>query len=157
MTTETSGLRVLDAFATEGASIPVIVIDGLFQMRLRIVPAPTGETPAGRPASSRSVSSLYGGVSASRSVSPSTATAPLSSHSVDSSVTVATVPAFCRYCRKVIDGAYLIGVEFGIQASVMLALGVVAKDLAEGDEIEDQRPLTGEFVDPKALIDSDAA
>ena len=76
---------------------------------------------------------------------------------VASTHTLATEPDVSRNGREVIEYAYLIGVEFGIQASVMLALGVVAKDLAEGDEIEDQRPLTGEFVDPKALIDSDAA
>ena len=82
---------MLEAFATLGASMPVTVMLGLFQMRLRIVPVPIGLTPAGSPASSRSVSSLYGGVSASRSVSPSTATAPSSSHSVASSLTVAII------------------------------------------------------------------
>src|SRR5690349_12363897 len=89
MTTEISGDRVLEAFATLGASMPVTVIDGLFQMRLRIVPVPMGLTPSGRPASSRRVSSVYSGVSASRSVSPATATAPVSSHSVDRSLSVA--------------------------------------------------------------------
>ena len=89
ITTEISGLSVFEALTTLGASMPVTVIDGLFQMRLRIVPRPIGETPAGSPASSRSVSSLYGGVSASRSVRPATATAPSSSQSVESSLTVA--------------------------------------------------------------------
>ena len=36
ITTETSGVSVLEAFFTLGASIPVTVMDGLFQMRLRI-------------------------------------------------------------------------------------------------------------------------
>jgi hypothetical protein len=58
MTTETSGESVFDAFFTLGASIPVTVMDGLFQMRLRIEPRPIGLTPAGSPASSRSVSSV---------------------------------------------------------------------------------------------------
>lgn len=76
---------------------------------------------------------------------------------VDSGVTLATLPAFCRFCRPITDGAYLIGVEFGVQASVMLALGVQAKDLADGDEAENQRPLIGDFVEPDSLLDSDAA
>jgi len=109
MTTEISGLSVFEAFTTLGASMPVTVIDGLFQMRLRIVPRPTGETPAGSPASSRSVSSVYSGVSASRSVSPATATAPSSSHSVASSVTVAIIASGtappnmpeCEACSRV--------------------------------------------------------
>jgi hypothetical protein len=60
-------------------------------------------------------------------------------------VAVATLPAFCRFCRKVTDGAYLIGAEFGVEASVLLALDVAAKDVIEGDEIETELgdPRTG--------------
>lgn len=76
---------------------------------------------------------------------------------IDSEVSIATLPSFCRYCRQVVDGAYLIGVEFGIEASVLLAMGVTAKDIADGDEAETQRLLSGNFVGPESLLDNDAA
>lgn len=76
---------------------------------------------------------------------------------VDSDVTVATIPAFCRFCRQITEGAYLAGMEFGMQASVLMAMGVSAKDLAKGDAEHDGRPLAGEFVDPGSLLDHEAA
>ena len=49
-------------------------------------------------------------------------------------VTMSTLPAFCRFCRKVADGAWLVGLEFGIEASVLLAMGVNASELAHTSE-----------------------
>ena len=59
-----AGESVLEALATDGASMPVTVIAGCDQMRPRIGPEPIGVTPSSRPASSRSFSSGYAGVSA---------------------------------------------------------------------------------------------
>jgi hypothetical protein len=42
--------------------MPVTVIAGWFQIRLRMLPRPIGETPSSSPASSRSFSSPYSGV-----------------------------------------------------------------------------------------------
>lgn len=70
---------------------------------------------------------------------------------VDGPLTIATMPAFCRYCQKITESAYLIGVEFGIEASIMLALGVTAKEISDGDESENQRALEGNMIDPSTL------
>jgi hypothetical protein len=70
---------------------------------------------------------------------------------IDSDLMVASVAAFCRFCRPVTDGAFLIGAEFGIEAAIMRTLGVSAKELTEGDEAETQ-PIDGEFIDPETLL-----
>jgi hypothetical protein len=67
-------------------------------------------------------------------------------------VGIATLPAFCRYCHHVDDGMYLIGVEFGVQASILVALGVNPRELADGDEPESSKPLLGDFVEPELLL-----
>ena len=51
------GTRVLDEVATDGASMPMVVIDGLVHSRDRIEPEPIISTPSSRPDSSRSRSS----------------------------------------------------------------------------------------------------
>lgn len=71
----------------------------------------------------------------------------------DERVIVASLPAVCRHCRQVDDGAYLIGAEFGVDASVLLAVGVPAKAIALGDEPEAQRAVVGDYVDPASLND----
>ena len=40
---------------------------------------------------------------------------------------IATRPGFCRYCREVTPGAYLIGIELCTEASILLSLGVSAR------------------------------
>jgi hypothetical protein len=78
---------------------------------------------------------------------------------IENNVVVVTLPAFCRYCRTVVNGAYLAGVEFGVEAGVLLAMGVGAADIIGGDEISERERMdvAGEFVDPKSLLDNDAA
>ena len=56
----------------------------------------------------------------------------------DDRVTLATLPGFCRYCRRVSEDAHLIGIEFAAEASLLLAMGVRAADLAVGDGNEHQ-------------------
>jgi hypothetical protein len=73
----------------------------------------------------------------------------------DDRVTLTTQPGFCRYCRAVSEGAYLIGIEFGVEASILLATGVAAADLALGDRNEHRTTGTpassDDFVDPAAI------
>jgi hypothetical protein len=77
---------------------------------------------------------------------------------LDDRVVIASLPVFCRYCRKVIDGAYLIGLEFGAEAGLLMAMGVSAKDIMSGDEMPDEQELvSGDFVAPETVLDSDAA
>lgn len=66
--------------------------------------------------------------------------------------------AFCRYCRKIEEGVYLVGVGFGIEAAVMIALGVSAGEL-QRDECGSADELLDEcqFVDPRELLEEDAA
>ncbi len=52
MRTDTSGRSVLLALATEGASMPVTVMAGCAQRRVRMGPVPTAETPGSSAASS---------------------------------------------------------------------------------------------------------
>jgi hypothetical protein len=71
---------------------------------------------------------------------------------------VASLPGFCRFCREVIPGAHLIGLAFGIDASVLLSLGVPSKSISERDESEQYQNVTGDFLDPSSFIgDEDAA
>jgi hypothetical protein len=71
---------------------------------------------------------------------------------------VASLPGFCRFCREVIPGAYLVGLAFGIDACILLSLGVPAKSITERDDSEQYEDVTGEFVDPSSfIVDEDAA
>lgn len=73
-------------------------------------------------------------------------------------LTLAGMTVFCRHCRKVEEGFYLVGVEFGIEAAVMISLGVSAAELHRdecGDVSESFND--GQFVDPSMLVDEDAA
>ncbi|GMA27329.1 hypothetical protein GCM10025874_05820 [Arenivirga flava] len=54
MRTRTFGRRVLEAFCTLGRSMPVTVTAGCDQIRLRIVPRPTGCASGSSPVSARS-------------------------------------------------------------------------------------------------------
>ena len=75
----------------------------------------------------------------------------------DDRVIATTLPAVCRYCRQVTDGAYLIGAEFGVDGAILLALGVPAQAIALGDEPEKGRQsVPGDFIDPKLVIESEA-
>lgn len=71
---------------------------------------------------------------------------------------VASLPGFCRFCREIVPGAYLIGIAFGVEASLLLSLGVTAKDITKRDESEQRQNVTGDFVDPSSFItEEDAA
>lgn len=72
-------------------------------------------------------------------------------------ITMSTLPAFCRYCRKITESAWLVGLEFGIEASVLLAMGVSAAELGEADETPEQPSLKGDFLGPDELAAHDAA
>ena len=52
---------------------------------------------------------------------------------------------------------YLVGAEFGIDAAVLLALGISASDLAKQDEPEQTQSEGREFVAPEALLEDEAA
>jgi hypothetical protein len=68
------------------------------------------------------------------------------------------MPVFCRFCRRVEDGAYLVGVEFGIEAATMIALGVSPSDLQRDETAGGNELLSeGQFVDPSELFEEDAA
>ena len=54
---EALGTSVFDAVATDGASMPIVVIAGLVQIRDSSEPVPIVETPSSRPDSARSRSS----------------------------------------------------------------------------------------------------
>ena len=45
--------KVFDALSIDVASMPMVVIEGLFHSRLRIEPEPMSETPSSRPDSAR--------------------------------------------------------------------------------------------------------
>ena len=69
-------------------------------------------------------------------------------------VAVATLPGICRYCRPVIPGTFLVGIEFGLDASVLLSLGVSAGDLAAYDESECRDGVPGAVLDPASLLEA---
>jgi hypothetical protein len=69
---------------------------------------------------------------------------------------VATYPVFCRYCRRVTPTVYLIGLEFGIEAGTLLALGVRSGELELGSHSEQRLVEEGEFLSPEDLL-GDAA
>lgn len=71
----------------------------------------------------------------------------------EGNVVVDSMPAYCRFCREVVAGAYLIGAEFGVQAGVMMAMGVTPQEIARGDEPEEARHESIAFVDPNTLAD----
>jgi hypothetical protein len=70
---------------------------------------------------------------------------------------VASLPGFCRFCREILPGAYLIGIAFGIEAGILLSLGVAAKDIAKRDDPEQHQSVTGDFVDPSSFISEEDA
>lgn len=72
-------------------------------------------------------------------------------------ITMSTLPAFSRFCRKITDSAWLVGLEFGIEASVLLAMGVSAGQLGESDETPENHSLKGDFLGPDELAAQDAA
>ena len=78
------GSRMFADPSTAGASMPSTAIAGLWARRSVIVPVPRSSTPSSRPASPRKVSSSTSGASEVPTVSPATATSPLSSCSVAS-------------------------------------------------------------------------
>ena len=51
---EACGARVLDDVSTDGASMPMVVIDALVHSRVRIEPVPISSTPSRSPDSWRS-------------------------------------------------------------------------------------------------------
>jgi hypothetical protein len=72
-------------------------------------------------------------------------------------VAVATHPGICRYCRSVVPGTFLVGIEFGLDASVLLSLGVGAGDLAARDESECRDGVPGAALDPASLPEAAAS
>jgi len=52
------------------------------------------------------------------------------------------------------DNAYLIGIEFGVEASILLACGVSGEDLVSGDRNEHRitGTATEDFVDPHSIL-----
>ena len=78
------GSRMFADPSTAGASMPSTAIAGLWARRSVIVPVPRSSTPSSSPASPRKVSSSVSGTSEDPTVSPATATSPLSSCSVAS-------------------------------------------------------------------------
>ena len=72
-------------------------------------------------------------------------------------VAIATIPGFCRFCRQVVPGAHLIGIEFGIEAGILMALGVPAEDIARDLEPEIPKVDNQTFVPPHRVIADDAA
>jgi hypothetical protein len=72
-------------------------------------------------------------------------------------VVVETRPAFGRHCREVMPHAFLIGLEFAVEASLLMALGVQAKELALTGETEMVGAVAGEFLGPAALMDDESA
>jgi hypothetical protein len=68
------------------------------------------------------------------------------------------IPAFCRHSHRVIDGVYHVGLEFGVEASVLLALGVHPADLAhQGNRSEELILAAGEFLAPEELLSGNGA
>ncbi|HEB60924.1 MAG TPA: hypothetical protein ENJ06_03770 [Phycisphaeraceae bacterium] len=66
---------------------------------------------------------------------------------------IQTIPLFIRYCQQVEDSAYLIGGEFGAEASMLMSLGVSPRDISAFDVPEDSLNcnVSGEFEDPSDL------
>ncbi len=79
----------------------------------------------------------------------------------DGSLTVATLSTFVRHCRRVGVGeqeAYLVGLDFGVDASVLTALGVSPLDILRGDQMEaNELSNPDSFCAPEQLGDADAA
>jgi hypothetical protein len=72
-------------------------------------------------------------------------------------VAIATIPGFCRFCRQIVPGAHLIGIEFGIEAGVLLALGVPAEQIALDIAPECPKVDKQTFVSPHCVIEEEAA
>ena len=72
-------------------------------------------------------------------------------------VAIATIPGFCRFCRQIVPGAHLIGIEFGIEAGILLSLGVSADDIARDLATECSKVDHQTFLPPNRVIEEDAA
>ncbi len=68
----------------------------------------------------------------------------------DQGLVLASLPLFVRYCQQIEKSAYLIGGEFGIEASMLAAIGVPVRDIASNDVPEDSlnTDAGGDFIDP---------
>jgi len=79
----------------------------------------------------------------------------------DGSLTVATLPTFVRHCRRIGSSeqeAYIVGLDFGVDASVLTALGVSPLDVLRGDQMEaDELSNPDSFCAPEDLGGADAA
>ena len=72
-------------------------------------------------------------------------------------VAIATIPGFCRFCRQIVPGAHLVGIEFGIEAGILMALGVCADDIARDLQPECPKVDNQTFVPPQRVIEDEAA
>ena len=80
----------------------------------------------------------------------------------DGSVTVATLAAFVRRCHPVpgADGVFMVGLDFGIDAGILLSLGVPMLDIMQGNQPEAEKLSDAtSFCAPEDInaLDSDAA
>lgn len=78
----------------------------------------------------------------------------------DGSLILATLPAFVRHCRPIpeVEGTFHIGLDFGIDAGVLISLGINQNDVLRGDQAEfDMLSTADSFCSPDDLFDSDAA
>ena len=74
----------------------------------------------------------------------------------DDSLTIATLPTFVRHCQRIpgAEDMWLIGLDFGIDAGVLTALGVAPLDVLRGDQVEaDQLSTESSFLAPDDLAD----
>ena len=74
----------------------------------------------------------------------------------DDSLTIATLPTFVRHCQRIpgAEDMWLIGLDFGIDAGVLTALGVSPLDVLRGDQVEaDQLSCEDSFRAPDDLGD----
>ncbi|MCK4872738.1 MAG: hypothetical protein KAS72_08450 [Phycisphaerales bacterium] len=75
---------------------------------------------------------------------------------LDEELVTHSIPFFVRYCQHVEEGAYLVGGEFGIEACVLLALGVSGRNITAHDVPEDSlhQSVSGEFENPDELAEA---
>ncbi|MEM7229317.1 MAG: PilZ domain-containing protein [Planctomycetota bacterium] len=67
-------------------------------------------------------------------------------------VVIATMPSFVRYSRRIINGAYLIGFQFGLDASLLMSLGVPSKDICVNDADEEFELIGDGFSTPEEIV-----
>lgn len=76
----------------------------------------------------------------------------------DGSLTLATIPTFVRFCSPIAgtDRVYLAGLEFGVEAGLLVSLGVAPLEILQGDQPE-ANAIThhGSFMTPEDLINLD--